>query len=650
VHLLEDPRIKLLYQRRLEQNLTHSPCSLNINTEWQNLKNTLHQAANEALGKRTKRRHKRRLILWNEDIKNLIEAKKKAYLRFLATHSDTDKIEYKRLVAIVKRETRRIKRQGWETFVSKIEHDLHGRQINAYKIINNLNRNEKDNLQLNPINEHTWLDYYQNLWTQKTKNNTEENIHPTGNCVDLITMEELITTIRALKSRKSPGLDGINNELYKHAPKSFLHKFLNFLNVCWIYGNIPEEWRTAIVIPIHKKGDRNNPDNYRGISLLSTGYKIYLKIIAKRLTVIAEVLLLEEQNGFRKGRSCMDCIFSASQIIEKHKEFNIPTYMAFIDYKKAFDHVDRDQLWTIMARKGIPMHLITIIQKTYMDNIIRVNTGNGISEDFRLINQGVRQGCPLSPVLFNLYLDEVIRVWLEKLKLSKYFKELNFNTLLFADDQLIIADTEDNLQRAVYLLNNTSKEYNLEIATKKTKVFGFVGTNHLRTKIVINDKALEQVGQFTYLGCNISYLLSNDVESKLAKFLQLIGTIKRTILRKVRKDTIMKLYNTLVLPTFLYGAENWTLTASQRRRIEAAEMKLLRTLAGHSLMDHIPNDSIRQELQTESILVKIDKYRRNWFLHLQRMSHNRIPSKAYRYNPQGRRAIGRPRKRWRDQL
>jgi len=161
--------------------------------------------------------------------------------------------------------------------------------------------------------------------------------------------------------------------------KVFLHKFLNFLNVCWIYGDIPEEWRTAIVIPIHKKGDRNNPDNYSGISLLNTGYKIHSKIIAKRLTSIAEVLLLEEQNGFRKGRSCMDFIFSAIQIIEKHREFNIPTYIAFMDFKKAFDSVDRDKLWTIMLNEGVPTHLIIIIQKIYMENIIRVNADNGIS-------------------------------------------------------------------------------------------------------------------------------------------------------------------------------------------------------------------------------------------------------------------------------
>jgi hypothetical protein len=98
---------------------------------------------NEVLGRRKKRRHKRRLILWNEDIKTLVENKKKAYLRYLTTRSETDKLEYKRLEVTVKRETRKIKRQCWETFVSRIEHDLYGRQINAYKIIRNLNRTEK---------------------------------------------------------------------------------------------------------------------------------------------------------------------------------------------------------------------------------------------------------------------------------------------------------------------------------------------------------------------------------------------------------------------------------------------------------------------------------------------------------------------------
>ena len=123
----------------------------------------------------------------------------------------------------------------------------------------------------------------------------------------------------------------------------------------------------------------------------------------------------------------------------------------------------------------------------------------------------------------------------------------------------------------------------------------------------------------------------NWFEYKKYKKLQLIGTIKRTIFRKVRTETILKIHNTLVLPTFLYGSENLTRTALQRRRIEGAGMKLLRPLAGYNLYDHKTNDSVRRELQTECILDRIDEYRRNWLLHLQRMPPNRIPLKSYHY-------------------
>jgi len=136
----------------------------------------------------------------------------------------------------------------------------------------------------------------------------------------------------------------------------------------------------------------------------------------------------------------------------------------------------------------------------------------------------------------------------------------------------------------------------------------------------------------------------------LVKFLQLIDTIRRTIFKKVGTETILKIYNTLVLPTFLYGSENWTLTALQRQRIEAAEMKLLRPLAGYTLYDHKTNDYIRCELRITGVLDTIDEYRRNWLSHLQRMQQNRIPFKSYHYRPQGRRIIGRPKKRWREQL
>ena len=122
------------------------------------------------------------------------------------------------------------------------------------------------------------------------------------------------------------------------------------------------------------------------------------------------------------------------------------------------------------------------------------------------------------------------------------------------------------------------------------------------------------------------------------------------IFKKVRRETILKIYNTLVLPTFLCGSENLILRALQRRRIEGSEMKLLRPLAGYTLYDHKTNDYIRRELRITGILYKIDEYRRNWLSHWQRMPQNRIPLKSYHYRPQGRRTIGRPKKLWCEQL
>jgi len=108
----------------------------------------------------------------------------------------------------------------------------------------------------------------------------------------------------------------------------------------------------------------------------------------------------------------------------------------------------------------------------------------------------------------------------------------------------------------------------------------------------------------------------------MAKFLQLSGAIKGTVFRKVRTETILKIYNTLIVPAFLYGSENWTLTASLRRRIEVAEMELLRPLAGYSLHDHKTNDFVRREQNITGILDKIDEYRLSWHLHLQKMPQN----------------------------
>lgn len=303
-----------------------------------------------------------------------------------------------------------------------------------------------------------------------------------------------------------------------------------------------------------------------------------------------------------------------------------------------------------MNKKGFPQHLIRAVQSLYMETKIQINSGRKQIEATRETTQGVRQGCPLSPTLFNLYIDEVVTEWQTVLNCNYFIGDTPLNTLLFADDQILFADSEDNLQLAIFKLHNVAKDYNLKISHEKTKVFGFQGGRHIRTKIVLNNKTLEQVNIFNYLGCNISYIQQNDQEIKLEKFLRLIGTIKRSLLHKVQPETILKFYKTMAIPTLMYGSEVWSLTTTQYKRLEAAEMKLLRPVAGYTLLDHKRNEDIREEINITSVVDKIIEYRNNWYGHITRMPPNRIPQMLFHYHPTGKRNVGRPKKRWSDQF
>ena len=109
------------------------------------------------------------------------------------------------------------------------------------------------------------------------------------------------------------------------------NRLLKLINKCWREISIPEEWGQATVKSLFKKGKCDDCSNYRGISLLNSGYKIYAKIITQHLKTISEAILLEEQNGFRRGRSCIDKVFTLKQTIEKKREFNLKTHIAFLD-------------------------------------------------------------------------------------------------------------------------------------------------------------------------------------------------------------------------------------------------------------------------------------------------------------------------------
>ena len=168
----------------------------------------------------------------------------------------------------------------------------------------------------------------------------------------------------------------------------------------------------------------------------------------------------------------------------------------------------------------------------------------------------------------------------------------------------------------------------------------------VRSKIVVENKVLEQVSSFSYLGSDISLDIDKDIEKKTNKFQHICGTINKTLKNKVTKSTKLKLYKTMAVPLILYGSESWIERKRDKSNIQSAEMRFLRTVKGCTRRDHIKNDDIREELGIFNLNEKIEEYREKWRLHLKRMNGDRIPVVVNNYRPSGRRDVGRPRKRW----
>ncbi|RZF44869.1 hypothetical protein LSTR_LSTR004494 [Laodelphax striatellus] len=174
----------------------------------------------------------------------------------------------------------------------------------------------------------------------------------------------------------------------------------------------------------------------------------------------------------------------------------------------------------------------------------------------------------------------------------------------------------------------------------------FTGKFPTRSKIVVDDFILEQVSEYNYLGCHISFKEDVDIEKKVGKFQSICGTISRTLSKKARKETLMKFYKVMAAPVLLYGSESWITTKPLESRLQAAEMRFLRKVKGCDRRDQIRNDDIRTELNVYSMNKKVSEYRQQWREHIQRMPAGRIPLEILNYQPEGRRDIGRPRKRW----
>ena len=221
-----------------------------------------------------------------------------------------------------------------------------------------------------------------------------------------------------------------------------------------------------------KKGNLKECSNYRTISLISHPSKIMLRILLTRLQPRIEGMLAEEQAGFRKNRSTVEQIFNLRQIVERYLEHQLSLFTVFIDFKKAFDRVWQEALWATMHCQQFPKQLTDVIENLYKESTCQVLHGSQLSESFPT-TVGVRQGCLLSPSLFNLYLEEILNEALENADEGAVIGGRKIARFQFADDIALLSNTEEEVQDLVTRLDRTSRRFGMIISWEKQSPCSF---------------------------------------------------------------------------------------------------------------------------------------------------------------------------------
>jgi hypothetical protein len=279
---------------------------------------------------------------------------------------------------------------------------------------------------------------------------------------------------------------------------------------------------------------------------------------------------------------------------------------------------------------------------------------NGATSNTFSISSGVRQGCVMSPWLFNVFMDACMRRATDD-SLGVKVGSMNVCRLLYADDSVLLAESSTDLQKLVDLVSGACKEMHLSVNVPKTKVVVFEkGENVTECKIQIDGQWLDQVNEFVYLGSlfHRDGSLDGEIERRVNACLRVVGATGK-ICRDQDIDMKCKLavYESVLIPTLTYGSETWVMLKKHNSRIVAGEMRFLRGMCGKSRRDLIRNVDIKSMCGVQrDACDHIRQSMLRWFGHVERMKDERLTKAIYSGNVEGKRGRGRPKKVWLEQI
>ena len=446
---------------------------------------------------------------------------------------------------------------------------------------------------------------------------------------------EVQLALSSLRAKKSSGIDNVCSEMLICSIELILPYLAAVFNEIFSTGAYPKCWSESIIVPIHKKGNVHETNNYRGISLTSILSKVFVHVLKSRLTKWADEnnLLSEMQAGFRKGYSTIDNVFVLYNVIQRQLQKRKKLYVAYVDFRKAFDTVNRDALWKILERNGVGGHMINILKSMYSSVRCRVRCTEGLTDPIECI-LGLKQGCKASSILFLYLIDEIAK---EMEKFGKHGVQLMPDStivymLMFADDIALLSDTVPGLQNQLNVLQRVSDCLGLVVNAEKTKVVIYRMGGHVakHEKWFLGNERLEIVNSYRYLGMMLSTKLSSTsahtelVHRAKAGMIQIVKSLRRIC--SVNPLVFFKLFDTRIQPMLLYSSEVWGLNDCQTiENVHITGMKMFCNVSTKTPNIMLYGDCGRYPLSIGAS-VRVAKY----WCKLLKMEQNRYPAKVYK--------------------
>ena len=426
------------------------------------------------------------------------------------------------------------------------------------------------------VNMEQWENHFSNLLGGKDgppNNPIPRMLNTKTQSNEPITADEVASHIRYSKNNKATGPDGIYAEHLKTLSPDLTEPLTLLLNECLRNNTIPQQWRKSIIVVIHKgKGRKDDPNNYRGIALENTMYKLFSKILLGRIEQRLRAIIPRNQFGFTPGRSTLQAVQEILlEITTNLTQPNSPVYAIFIDYAKAFDSIDRK----ILCRKlentlGRACDELETIKSILNVNYVTIHDGISMSKEIAQ-TRGVLQGDPMSPVLFNVMTADI----------GQTIGSRNVKLLMYADDMAILSKNREELQEAMENIRKWALENSMEINSTKTKAMKFRrgGRVAKNDHFKCGETALEIVPSFKYLGVTLQTTgttFTMHIQDRTTAATNASYDIPN--LQRLSLPTAMTLFRIKVAPVATYGIQIiWPhLTMKNLRRLENVKARYIK--------------------------------------------------------------------------